>query len=325
MKLPRRQFLQFAGAIAIAPALSKNTSALDYPSRPVRIVVGFPPAATSDIVARLMGQWLSDRLGKSFIVENRPGVAGNIGTEAVVRASPDGYTLLLVGPAAMSNVTLYNKSNFNFLRDITPVASIIRVPGVMVVHPSFPAKTIPEFIAYAKANPDKVNMASAGIGSVPHVSGELFNMLTGIKMVHVPYRGTPLALTDLLSGQVQVMFGVLPSSIEFIRSGQLRALAVTSVMRSEALPDIPAVRDFVPGYEASAVYGLGAPIGTPAEIIDKLNKAINAGLADPKLKSLLANLGGVVLAEPPAEFGKLMADETEKWAKVVKFADIKAE
>lgn len=303
--------------------MSRVAWAQSYPTRAVHIVVGFPPGATTDIVARLMGQRFSERLGMPFIIENRSGAAGNIGTEAVVRSPPDGYTLLLVGPAAMTNATLYDKLNFNFVHDIAPVAGIMRVPSVMVVNPSFPAKTISEFIAYAKARPGKVNMGSAGTGSMPHVSGELFNMMTGIKMVHVPYRGAPLALTDLLGSQVQVLFSVLPSSIEFIRSGRLRALGVTSATRSEALPDVPSVSEFVPGYEASALYGLGAPKAIPAEIVSRLNEEVNAGLADPIIKSRFVELGGTPLPGSPADFGKLIAGETAKWAKVIKFANIK--
>ena len=279
--------------------------------------------AANDIVARLIGQWLSERLGQPFIIENRPGAGSNIATEAVVRAPPDGYTLLLVGPPNAINATLYDKLNFNFIRDIAPVASIVRVPNVMVVNPSVPAKTVPEFIAYAKANPGKINMASAGIGSSAHVAGELFKMMTGVDMVHVPYRGAAPALTDLLGGQVQVCSPRMPASIEYIKAGKLRALAVTTATRSEALPDVPTVGEFVPGYEASSWYGVGAPKNTPAEIVDKLNKEINAALADPKIKARLADLGGTALAGSPADFGKLIADETEKWGKVIRAANIK--
>jgi tripartite-type tricarboxylate transporter receptor subunit TctC len=296
-----------------------------YPSRPVRVIVPFAPAGTTDILARLIGQWLSERLGQQFVIDNRPGSGGNLGTEAVVRAPADGYTLLLVGGWNAINATLYDKLNFNFLRDIMPVASIGGAPYVMVINPSLPAKTVPDFIAYAKANPGRVNMASAGTGAPSHVSGELFKMMAGVNMVHVPYRGGGPAVTDLLGGQVQVMFVPPPTSIEHIRSGKLRALAVTTATRSEALPDIPTVAEFVPGYEASNWYGVGAPKGTPAEIIDKLNKEINACLADPKLRARLADLGGTALAGSPADFGKLIADETEKWGKVVKFVGIKAD
>ena len=288
-------------------------------------IVGFAAGGAPDILARLMGQWLSERLGQPFVIENRPGAGSNIATEAVVRAPPDGYTLLLVSPANAINATLYDKLNFNFIRDIAPVAGIIREPHVMVVNPSVPAKTVPEFIAYAKANPGKLNMASAGNGTAAHVAGELFKMMTGVDMVHVPYRGAAPALTDLLGGQVQVMFAAMPASIEYIRAGKLRALAVTTATRSEALPDIPTVGEFVPGYEASAWFGVGAPKNTPAEIIDKLNKEINAALADPKIKARLADLGGTVLPGSPADFGKLIADETEKWGKVIRAANIKPE
>jgi tripartite-type tricarboxylate transporter receptor subunit TctC len=294
-------------------------------ARPVRIIVGFPPGGAADIVARLIGQWLSERLGQPFVIDNRSGAGTNIATETVVRAPPDGYTLLMVSGANAINATLYEKLGFNFIRDIAPVAGIMRVPNVMVVNPSFPAKTVREFIAYAKANPGKLNYASGGNGSTGHVSGELFKMTTDVNIVHVPYRGTAPALTDLLGGQVQVIFSPLPASIEYIRGGNLRALAVTTAMRSEELPDIPTVSDFVPGFEASVCYGVGAPMATPAEIIDKLNEAINAGLANPKIKARLDNLGGTVLAGSPADFGKLIAEETEKWGKVVKFSGAKPE
>jgi tripartite-type tricarboxylate transporter receptor subunit TctC len=291
----------------------------------VRVIVGFPPGGSTDIAARLIGQWLSERLGQQFIIENRPGAGTNIATEAVVRASPDGYTLLLASTPNAVNATLYDKLNFNFVRDIMPVASIIRGPDVMVVHPSFPAKTLPEFIAYTKANPGKVNMASSGNGSGPHVAGELFKMMAGVDMIHVPYRGGAPALTDMLGGQVQVMFATMSSSIEYVKDRRLRALAVTTTTRSEALPDIPTVSDFLPGYEASDWYGIGTANSTPANTVDKLNKEINAGLADPKIKARLADLGGITLSGSPADFGKLIAEETEKWAKVVKFAGIKAD
>jgi tripartite-type tricarboxylate transporter receptor subunit TctC len=325
MKLLRRQFLQLAGATAAAaaPALPQFASALDYPTRPARLVVGFPPGGSLDFIARLMGQWLSDRLGQPFIIENRPGAGSNIATEAVVRAPPDGHTLLLVFSANAINATLYDKLNFNFIRDITPVASIVRLPNVMVVNPSVPAKTVPEFIAYAKANPGKVNFATGGNGSPAHVAGELFKMLTSVNMVHVPYRGAAPAVIDLLGGQVQVMFATVPPSIASIRAGKLRALAVTTATRSDALPDIPALAEFVPGYEASSWYGLGTPRNTPAEIVEKLNREIDAALADPKMKTRLADLGGTTVALSPADFGKFIAEETEKWAKVVKFAGIK--
>jgi tripartite-type tricarboxylate transporter receptor subunit TctC len=298
-------------------------TAQSYPTRPVRLIIGYPPGGSADLTARLLGQWLSERLGQPFVIESRPGASTNIATEAVVRAPPDGYTLLLVAPANAINATLYEKLNFNFIREIAPVAGIIRFPNVMVVNPLVPAKTVPEFIAYAKANPGRLNMASSGNGSTIHVSGELFKMMTGVNMVHVPYRGGAPALTDMISGQVQVMFDNVPTSIEFIRAGKLRALAVTTATRSEVLPDLPTVADFVPGYEASAWYGVGVPKGTPDDIIDKLNKEINAILAEPKAKARLADLGASLLAGSPADFGKLVADETEKWGKVVKFSGAK--
>jgi len=325
MKLPRRQFLHLAAGAAALPALSRIAEAQAYPSRPVRLIVPLAPGGATDIVARLTGQWLSERLGQPFVIENRPGGGTNIGTEAVVRAPADGYTLLMVGTAQAINATLYDKLNFHFIRDITPVASIIRNALVMVVHPSVPAKTVPEFVAYAKANPRKLNMASPGTGSSPHLCGELFMMMTGTSMIHVPYRGGGPALTDLLAGQVQVYFPGTVSSIEYIKTGRLRALAVTTVTRSDALPDIPTVDEFVPGYEASSWFGVGAPKNTPPQIIDKLNKEINAGLADPKLRARLADLGGTVLPGSPADFGKHIAEETEKWGKVIRAANIKVE
>ena len=325
MNLPRRQFLHLAAGAAALTALSRTASAQAYPTRPVRLIVPFGPAGATDITARLIGHWLSERLGQQFIIENRPGAGGNIGTEAVVRAPPDGYTLLYITTANASNATLYDKLNFNFIHDIAPVAAIISFPYIMVVNPSVPAKTLPEFIAYAKANPGKINMASPGIGSTPHVNGELFKVMTGTNMVHVPYRSAAAVMTDLLSGQVQLYFGTTASSLEYVRTGKLRALGVTIERRLDALPEIPTVAEFVPGYEASNWYGVGAPKATPVEIIDKLNKEISAGLADPNMKAQLADLGGTVLAGSPADFGKLIADETEKWAKVVKFAGIKAD
>jgi tripartite-type tricarboxylate transporter receptor subunit TctC len=323
MPLPRRQFLRLAASAAVLSSVSRSASAQSYPSRPARIVVGFAAGGAPDTIGRLMAQWLSERLGQQFVIENRPGAGSNIGTEAVVRAPPDGYTLLMVAPPNAVNATLYDKLNYNFIRDIAPVASIGRAPNVMAVHPSFSAKTIPEFIAYAKANPGKINMASGGNGTSDHVAGELFKMMAGIDMVHVPYRGAAPALTDLLGGQVQVMFSSMPASIQYIRAGNLRVLAVTTATRLEALPDIPTVAEFVPGYEASALFGVGGPKGTPVDIVEKLNKEINAGLADPRIKARLAELGLTVLVGSPADFGKLIADETEKWAKVVKFANIK--
>jgi tripartite-type tricarboxylate transporter receptor subunit TctC len=325
MKLPRRTFLHAAAGAAALPIISRVARAQTYPTRPVRLIVGFTPGSAPDIVARLMGQWLSERLGQQFLVENRGGAGGNIGTEVVVRAPADGYTLLLVGAPNAINTTLYDKLSFNFLRDIEPVAGITRERLVMVVHPTFPAKTVPEFIAYAKANPRKVTMASPGNGSSPHVSGELFKMTASIDMIHVPYRGGGQVMTDLIAGQVQVSFIGLTVAIEHIRSGKLRALAVTTASRSDVLPDIPTVGEFVPGYEASAFWGVGAPRNTPAEIIDRLNKEINAGLSDPKLTRPLTEGGGTVLAGSPADFGKFISDETEKWAKVIKFAGIRPE
>jgi tripartite-type tricarboxylate transporter receptor subunit TctC len=325
MKLPRRKFLHMAAGAAALPTASRIAWAQAYPTKLVRIVVGFAPGSTPDVVKRLMGQWLSERLGQPFIVENRPGATGNIATEVVVRAPADGYTLLSVGPSDAINASLYDKLNFNFLRDIAPVAGIIRVSNIMVVHPSFPAKTVPEFIAYAKANPGKLNFASAGNGSPNHVAGELFKMMADIDMIHVPYRGGGQVMTDLIAGQVQVSFIAPVVSIEHIRTGKLRALAVTTATRSEALPDIPTIGDFVPGYEVSVWLGVGAPKGTPAEIVDKLNREINAALADPKMKARLADLGGTVLPGSPADFSKLIADETEKWAKVIRANNIKPE
>jgi tripartite-type tricarboxylate transporter receptor subunit TctC len=325
MKLPRRNFLHLAAGAAALPAVSHIAWAQEYPTKPVRIIVGFAPGGGADIAARLIGQWLSERLGQSFVIENRPGAGSNIATEAVVRAPSDGYTLLLVSAPAAINATLYEKLSFNFIRDIAPVASISHVPHVMVVHPSFPAKTVPEFIAYAKANAGKINMASAGNGSTPHVAGELFKMMAGVNLIHVPYRSAGPALTDLLGGQVQVMLDNMASSIEHIRAGKLRPLAVTTTMRSETLPDVPTVSEFVPGYEVSNWFGVGAPKATPAEVLDRLNKEINSGLADPKMKARLADLGGTVLPGSPADFGKLIADDTEKWAKVIRSANIKPE
>jgi tripartite-type tricarboxylate transporter receptor subunit TctC len=326
MKLPhRRQFLHLAAGAAALPTVSRFAWGQAYPTRPVRLIIGYPPGGSADTTARLMAQWLSERLGQSVIVESRPGGGTNIATEAVVRAPSDGYTLLPVAPANAINATLYEKLNYNFIRDIVPVAGLIRFANVVVVNPSVPAKTIPEFIAYAKANPGKINMASAGNGSTIHVSGELFKMMAGVNMVHVPYRGGAPAMTDLLAGQVQVMFDNIPTSIQYIRAGKLRPLAVTSTARSELLPDLPTVGDFLPGYEASAWYGLGVPNGTPSEIVDGLNGETNAILADPKVKARFADLGATLLAGSPADFGKLIAEETEKWGKVIRAANIKAE
>jgi len=319
----RRRFLQMAAGAAAMPAVARNVRAQSYPAKPVRLIIGYPPGGSADITARLTGQWLSERLGQPVVVESRPGAATNLATEAVVRAAPDGYTLLLVAPANAINATLYDKLSFDFLRDIVPVAGIIRFPNVVVVNPSLPIKTIPDLIAYAKANPGKLNMASSGNGSTIHMSGELFKMLTGINMVHVPYRGGAPALTDLMGGQVHVMFDNIPTSAEHVKAGKLRGLAVTSAARSEVLPDLPTVADVLPGYEASAWYGLGAPKGTPEEIIDKVNKAMNAVLADPKSQARFKELGASLLPGSAADFGKLLAEETEKWGKVVKFAGVK--
>jgi tripartite-type tricarboxylate transporter receptor subunit TctC len=323
MKLPRRQFLLLAAAAAALPAASGFAWAQTYPSRPVRIIVGFAAGGPNDLLARLIGQWLSERLGQPFVIENRPGAGSNIATETVVRAPPDGYTLLLVGSPNAINATLYDNLNFNFIRDITPIAGLIRGALVMVVHPSVPANTLPEFIAYAKANPGKLSYGSGGIGGITHITPELFKMMASVNMVHVPYRGVAPALTDLLGGQVQVLFANPAQSIPYVRDGKLRALAISTATRLEALPDFPTLGEFVPGYEASSVFGLGAPKNTPIEIIDKLNKEINAALADPNFKARLANLDGTALGGSPADFGKLIADETEKWGKVVKFANIK--
>jgi tripartite-type tricarboxylate transporter receptor subunit TctC len=324
MKFPRRGFLHLAAGTA-ALALSRTARAQAYPSRPIRLIVGFPAGGPTDITARVMAQWLSERLGQQIVIENRAGAGSNLAVEAAVNAPPDGYTLLLVGATNAINATLYEKLNFNFIRDIAPVAGIIRVPLIMEVHPSVPAKTVAEFIAYAKANPGKINMGSGGIGTTLHVSGELFKMMAGVDMLHVPYRGAGPMLTDLLGGQVQVGFDPMPSSIGYVKAGQLRPLAVTTATRSEALPDVPIVADFIPGYEASTWYGVGAPKSTPADIVDRLNKEINAGLADPKLKARLTDLGGIMLTGSATAFAAFIAEETEKWAKVVKFSGAKAE
>ena len=325
MSLARRRFLHLAAGVVALPAIARAASAQAYPARPVRFIVPFSPGGVSDIIGRLMGQWLSDRLGQPFLIENRPGAGSNVGTEAVVNAAADGYTLLMVGSSNAVNATFYEKLGFNFIRDIAPVASIFRAPHIMEVNPSFPATTVPEFVAYAKANPGTINMASGGSGTTSHMSGELFKMMAGVDMVHVPYRGGGPALTDVLGGQVQVMFDNAASSIEYIRAGRLRALAVTTATRVEALPGVPAVAEFVPGYEASNMTGVGAPRKTPVEIVDKLNREINAALADPVMKARFADLSGAALSGSPADFGTLFADETEKWAKVVRAANIKAE
>src|SRR5262245_19059191 len=326
MKLPhRRQFLHLAAAAAALPAIPRIARAQAYPSRPVRIVVGFAPGGPADIVARLIAQWLSERLGQPFVVENRTGAGTNIAAEAVVRSPPDGYTLLFVTSANAVNTMLYEKLSFDLSRDIVPVASLIRAPSVLEVNPSVPAKTVPEFIAYAKANPGKLIMASSGIGSAAHVFGELFKFMTGVNLVHVPYRGAAPAVTDLLAGQVQVYFDPIPNSIGYIRAGKVRPLAITSATRSEALPDVPTVSEFVAGYEASFWIGVGAPKATPAEIVEKLNEEVNAALADPKMKARLAELGATALSGSSADFAKLIADETEKWGKVIQAANIKSD
>ena len=323
MTLSRRRFLHLAAGAAALPAVSRIARAQSYPLRPVRVIVGFAAGGTTDLLARMIGQWLSERLGQPFLIENRPGAGTNIATEAVVKSAPDGYTLLMVSPPNTINATLYEKLNFNFLRDIATVAAIARVPNVMEVNPSVPASTVAEFIAYAKANPGKLSFASAGVGSSQHLSGEMFKMMAGVDMVHVPYRGGAPALTDLIGGQVQLMFDNVSSSIEHIRAGRLRPLAVSTATRSDALPDIPTVGDVLPGFEASAVNGVGVPRETPSDVIALLNRHINAALADPAIKARLANLGSTVLPGSPADYGRLLANETEKWAKVVKFSGAK--
>jgi tripartite-type tricarboxylate transporter receptor subunit TctC len=324
MTLARRRFIALAAAAAL-PWAPRIAWAQAYPAHPVRIVIGYTPGGSADITARLIGQWLTERLGQSFVVESRPGGGTNIATEAVVRAAPDGYTLLLAAPANAINATLYEKLNYDFIRDTTPVAGLIRFPNVMEVNPAVPAKTVPEFIAYAKANPGKINYASSGNGSTIHMSAELFKMMVGVDMVHVPYRGGAPALTDMLAGQVQVMFDNLPTSIEHVRAGKLRPLAITSATRSQLLPEVPTLADFVPGYESSAWYGVAAPKGTPADIVDKLNRELNAFVVDPTMKTRIAEMGATTLPGSPAEFGKLVADETEKWGKVVRFSGAKAD
>jgi tripartite-type tricarboxylate transporter receptor subunit TctC len=319
----RRRFLQFAGAAIALPAMARRAAALDYPTRPVRLIVGYPPGGAADTVARLIAQWLSQRLGQEFIVDNRPGANTNIATEAVVQSAPDGYTLLLVTTSNATNTSMYAHLNFDFLRDIAPIAGVVQVANVMEVNPSVPAKTVPEFIAYAKANPGKINMASGGIGSTPHLAGELFKMMAGVDLVHVPYRGDAPALIDMVGGRVQVMFDLISASIGFIKSGKLRGLAVTSATRSPALPDLPTVGQFLPGYEATSFQGLGAPKNTPDDIIEKLNKETAAALADAGFKERLATIGGEGLPGSPGEFGKHVASETAKWGKVIKFAGIK--
>ena len=326
MKIPhRRRFLQLATGAAVLPVISRGAEAQAYPSRPVRIIVPFPAAGLSDIVTRLVGQWLAERLGTPFVIENRPGAASNLGTELVVNAPPDGYTLLNLSSANATNATMYEKLHFNFIRDIAPVASLVRFPYVLEVNPSVPIKTVPELIAYAQANPGKLSIASAGTGTPAHIAGELFKMMTGVDMVHVPYRGAALALTDLIGGQVQVMIDNMAASLEHIRAGRLRALAVTTATRLEMLPDVPTVSEFVPGFEASSMNGLGAPKRTPAEIVDKLNKEINTALADPRIKTRIADLGLTPLVGSPADLEKLIADETDKWGKVIRTAKIKVD
>src|SRR5437016_1870507 len=325
MKLPRRNFLHLAASAAALPALSRIACAQAYPTRPVRIIVPLAPAGTVDIIARMMGQWLSERLGQQFVIENRTGAGTTLGTEAVVRALPDGYTLLMIDVSAAFNATLYDKLNFNFIRDIEPIANVIRVPNIIAARPSFPAKTVPEFIAHAKANPGKISMATGGVGSSAHVFGELFKMMAGVNLVAVPYRGGGPALIDLISGQVDVIFVPTTASIEYVRAGRLRALGVTSTTRVEILPDLPPVAEFVPGYEASSWLGICAPRNTPVEIIDKLNREINAGLSDPRMKARFVDMGGAALPGSPADFGELIVAETEKWAKVIRAANIKSD
>jgi tripartite-type tricarboxylate transporter receptor subunit TctC len=318
----RRRLIILAGSAAALPALSRIATAQGYPARPLRLVVGFPPGGAADMSARLIGQWLSERLGQQWIVENRSGAGTNIATEAVVRAAPDGYTLLLVSAANTINATLYTRLNFDFIRDITPVASLIQGPLVMQVHPSVPVSSVPEFIAYAKANPNKINMASAGTGTPGHLSGELFKMMTGINLVHVPYRGGALALSDLIAGQVQVMFDNLPTSLEHIRADKVRPLAVTTLTRSRMRPDLPTVAEYVPGYEVSSWFGIGAPRNTPREIVDKLNEEINISLSDPKMKAQIAEWSSVPMIMTPAEFGKFIAEETNKWSRIIRLRNI---
>jgi len=325
MELPRRQFLHLAAGAAALPAVSRVAWAQSYPSRPVRVVVAAAAGGATDIITRVIGRWLSERLGQPFIIENRPGGSNNLGTEVVVRAPADGHTLLAIGGVNVVNTVLFDKLNFNFIRDIVPVAGTMRAPLIMTVNPSFPAKTIPEFIAYAKANPGKLNFASGGTGTAPHMSGELFKVMTGVNMVHVPYRGEGLALTDLLGGQVQVMFSASSVSLESVRAAKLRALGVTTSTRWEAMPDIPTVSEFVPGFEASGWFGVGAPKDTPAETIDKLNNAINSALADPNIKARIADLGGDPFRSSPADLGEFIVEEAEKWGKVIRAANIKVE
>jgi tripartite-type tricarboxylate transporter receptor subunit TctC len=319
----RRQFLQLAAGAVAAPSAARRAFADSYPSRPVRLISGFAPAGGNDIIARLIGQWLTERLGQTFVIENRPGAGTNIAAELVIKSPPDGYTLFVTNLSNAINATLYEKLNFDFMRDMLPVAGISQAPAVFAINSSVPARTVTEFIAHAKANPNRINMGSAGIGSTAHLAGELFKLMAGVNLIHVPYRGNAPALTDLMAGQIEVLFPSLGSSIEYVQGGKLRALAVTGDTRSHALPDVPTVAETLPGYQAASFYGIGAPRNTPAEIVDVLNKAVNAGLVDPKLNARLADLGNVPLPGPPATFGKLIADETEKWGKVIRFAGIK--
>jgi tripartite-type tricarboxylate transporter receptor subunit TctC len=323
MNLLRRQFLQLAAGAVAAPAVARHAFAETYPSRPVRLISGFAPAGGNDIIARLIGQWLAEQLGQPFVIENRPGAGTNIATELVIKSPPDGYTLFVTNLSNAINATLYEKLNFDFMRDMLPVAGISQAPAVLAINSSVPAKTVSEFIAHAKANPGRINMGSAGVGSTGHLAGELFKLMAGVNLIHVPYRGNAPALTDLMAGQIEVLFPSLGSSIEYVKTGKLRALAVTGDTRSDALPDVPTVAETLPGYQAASFYGIGAPRNTPAEIVEVLNKGVNAGLVDPKLNARLADLGYVPLLGSPAAFGKLIADETEKWGKVIKFAGIK--
>jgi tripartite-type tricarboxylate transporter receptor subunit TctC len=325
VKLPRREFLHLAAGFAALPIVLRAARADTYPSHPVRIIVGFAAGSTTDILSRLMGQWLAQRLGQQFVVENRPGAGGNVGAEAMVKSAPDGYTLLMVPPAVAANAALYPNLNFDFIRDAAPVAGVVRVPNVLEVNPALPVKTVPELIAYAKANPGKLSFASAGIGTASHLAGQLFNIMTGANLQHVPYRGDGPAMADLIAGQVQIGFATMTASIGHIRSGQLRALAVCTAKRSDALPDVPTVNDYVPGFEASSWFGIAAPAGTPADIVERLNSETNAGLADATIKARLADMGGMLLTGTPADYGKLIADETQKWGKVIREAGIKAE
>jgi tripartite-type tricarboxylate transporter receptor subunit TctC len=323
MNVPRRQFFHLAAAAFAAPAIARHAVADSYPSRPVRLLVGFTPAGGNDIIARLMGQWLTERLGQTFVIENRPGAGTNIAAEAVINSPPDGYTLFVSNLSNAINATLYAKLNFDFMRDMLPVAGIAQAPAVLVINAAVPARTVPELIAYAKANPGRINMGSAGIGSTGHLAGELFKMMAGVNLIHVPYRGNAPALTDLIAGQIEVLLPSLGSAIEYVKTGKVVALATTGERRSDALPDLPIVAETLPGYQAASFYGIGAPRKTPAEVVEALNQAVNAGLADPKLKARLADLGSVPLPGPPATFGQLIADETEKWGKVIAFAGIK--